>query len=113
MSGSQATGGDLFAAIPAELPAELTTVLAAAGRVRIERILSDGHASPPGFWYDQAEAEFVLLVRGGAALEYPGGRRQELSPGQWVHLPAGLRHRVARTEPATVWLAVFFPEAAG
>jgi len=104
--------GDLLAAIPETLSDELTTVLVAAGPVRIERIVSDGHASPPGFWYDQAEDEFVVVMHGGGVLEYADGRRQELSPGQWVHLPAGVRHRVTRTDPRTVWLAVFFPGAA-
>ena len=109
MTERHETRGDLLAGIPERLPDELTEVLAQAGPVRVERILSDGHASPPGFWYDQAEDEFVVVVRGGAVLEVEGGRRQELTAGQWVHLPAGLRHRVARTEPGTVWLAVFCP----
>ena len=31
---------------------------------RIERIVSRGQASPPGFWYDQETDEWVLLVSG-------------------------------------------------
>ena len=50
---------NLFANLPASLPEELVTVLAERGAVRIERIVSEGHASPPGFWYDQDKSEWA------------------------------------------------------
>lgn len=81
-----------------------------AGGVRIERIVSDGCGSPPGFWYDQEEGEFVLLLRGSACLEIEGQGRVFLKEGDWYDLPARTRHRVERTEPGTVWLAVFYPQ---
>ena len=43
---------NLFADLPAHLPAELATTLLEADDVRVERIVSHGHASPEGFWYD-------------------------------------------------------------
>jgi cupin 2 domain-containing protein len=103
--------GDLMAAIPARLADELATVLAAGRGVRIERIVSRGHRSPPGFWYDQAEDEFVLLVAGKARIEIEHQPERTLLPGHWIHLPAHLRHRVTFTDPDrdTVWLAVFYP----
>ena len=102
--------GSLDDGVPAELPEELTTVLVAGGGVRIERIVSRGHASAPESWYEQAEDEFVLLVQGAARLEFEEFDL-ELTPGDWVDLPAGVRHRVAWTAEAqdTVWLAVFRP----
>jgi len=103
---------NLLTAIPAELPEELVTVLNSTGRVRIERIVSRGQASPPGFWYDQTEEEFVLLVQGRAKLEFADGVGTiELRPGDCLTIPSGRRHRVAWTDPAqdTVWLAVFYP----
>ena len=49
---------NLFTGIPAELPQEwMETLLGGRGRFRVERIVSRGHASPEGFWYDQDEHE--------------------------------------------------------
>ncbi len=77
--------------------------------VRIERIVSHGQISPPGFWYDQDEHEYVIVLEGGAELEVEGFGAVRLGPGDWLDLPAHLRHRVTWTEPEakTVWLAVF------
>jgi cupin 2 domain-containing protein len=93
---------------PASLADELITVLARGPGLRIERIVSQGQASPPGFWYDQSEDEFVLLVEGGARLQV-GEVEHRLGPGDWIDIPAHVRHRVSWTDPdrLTVWLAVF------
>lgn len=94
-----------------EAPAapERIEVLAEDRDVRIERIVSRGHSSPDGFWYDQSEVERVLLLRGAARLEFGDGRTLDLRPGDWVHLAAHERHRVAWTDPDqdTIWLAIF------
>jgi cupin 2 domain-containing protein len=76
---------------------------------RIERIVSTGQASPAGFWYDQPDDEFVVLLAGAAALRFEeGDQRVELRPGDWLEIPAHVRHRVDRTQanPPTVWLAI-------
>ena len=93
---------------------EIAETLVAAPGIRIERIVSQGQASPPGFWYDAAEAEWVLLLAGAARLGFADGETRLLVPGDWVHIPAHRRHRVDWTdsEEPTVWLAVFFPDAA-
>lgn len=72
----------------------------------IERIVSHGHASPPGFWYDQPDDEWVMLASGAAELAFDDGRRMIMRPGDWVTIPARCRHRVESTGPDTVWLAV-------
>lgn len=100
--------------MPAVAVAEDVQPLVVNGATRIERIVSTGQASPAGFWYDQEEDEFVLLVTGAARLAIEG--RPEpvlLEPGDWVNLPAHCRHRVEWTsaQPPTVWLAVFSPPA--
>jgi len=80
--------------------------------VTIERIVSMGQASPDGFWYDDPRDEWVLLLAGAAALCIEGDANAlTLAPGDYVHLPAHCRHRVAWTDPhaPTVWLAVYFP----
>jgi hypothetical protein len=45
--------------------------------MKIERIISQGQASPPGFWYDQAWNEWVIVLKGSATLQFedePRGR---------------------------------------
>ena len=77
--------------------------------MRIERIVSTGQASPPGFWYDQPDDEFVVLLAGAASLRFEAGDvTLDLKPGDWVEIPAHVRHRVEATQadPPTVWLAV-------
>lgn len=100
---------NLFESLPAILPEELVDVLLTSGPVRIERIVSHGQASPPGFWYDQAEHEWVLVVQGGARLSL-NGETIELRPGDHIYIPAHQKHRVEWTTPdaITIWLAVFF-----
>ena len=104
---------NLFADIPLALPEELSDVLHRTDGVRIERIISLGQTSPPDFWYDQPEHEWVLLIQGAARLLIENlGQPQtvELRPGDYRFLPAHQRHRVEWTaqDEATIWLAVFF-----
>lgn len=109
--------GNLWSALPAPGGAEEIRILLAQPGVRVERIVSHGQASAPGFWYDQDEDEFVLLVSGSATLTLrgPGDEAQtiHLAPGDWLHLPAHCRHRVDATDPdePTLWLAIFYPPA--
>jgi cupin 2 domain-containing protein len=101
----------LLHGVPSELPAEFTETLARGGRARVERIVSRGHASPPGFWYDQAETEWVMVVQGSARLRFETQEPPlELGPGDHVTIPPHARHRVEWTSPDedTVWIAVFF-----
>lgn len=103
--------GDLFHAIPASLPAEISDCLMQSGSVRIERIVSKGQHSAPGFWYDQSEHEWVLLVKGEATLRFEqGDKTVHLTPGSYVNIAAHERHRVEWTaaDEETVWLAVFY-----
>ena len=101
--------GHLHDDIPTALPDELVTVLAGGDGVRIERIVSRGHCSPPGHWYDQDDDELVVLISGAARLELGDGSEVALGPGDWIDLPRRCRHRVAWTAPDrdTIWLAVF------
>ena len=99
-----------LAGLPANLPdEEIFEELLRTPSFRMERIVSSGHASPPGFWYDQEEDEWVALLQGEAVLEFDDGSAETLRSGDWVFLPAHIRHRVASTslEPPCIWLAVF------
>jgi cupin 2 domain-containing protein len=72
-------------------------------------IVSVGHASPEGFWYDQPQNEWVVVLRGAARIQFED-ERVELRPGDWIHIPAHRRHRVEWTTPdePTLWLAVHY-----
>ena len=79
--------------------------------VRIERIVSHGHASVPDFWYQQAWDEWVLIISGEAVLKYDVGC-VTMKPGDHEFIEAGRRHRVQSTssmEP-TVWLAIHWDQ---
>ena len=78
------------------------------------RIESHGQASPPGFWYEQATAEWVLVVRGAARLQFEGEVPIDMPAGTYVNIPAGRRHRVDWTDPdqPTIWLAIHYTEDA-
>lgn len=100
---------NLFADMPQDRMDEQTTELMATRDVKIERIVSHGQASPPGFWYDQDRPEWVILLTGSAGLLFEGEiQPRTLRPGDYLHIPAHARHRVAWTDAAhaTVWLAV-------
>jgi cupin 2 domain-containing protein len=99
---------NLFTDVPANLPEELLTTLLEAANVRIERIVSQGHVSPEGFWYDQDEHEWVIVLKGAAKLRFEESTL-EMKPGDFVNIPAHRRHRVEWTTPdePTIWLAVF------
>ena len=102
---------NLFSNLPSNLPDELFTTLLEATNLRIERIVSHGHSSPDGFWYDQKEHEWVLVLQGAARLLIEG-ESKELNSGDYINIPAHHKHRVEWTTPdePTVWLAVFYGE---
>lgn len=81
------------------------------GGVRVERIVSHGHASEPGFWYQQNWDEWVLIISGEAVLEYETGP-VVMKSGDHVLIEAGKRHRVQSTslEQPTVWLAIHWDQ---
>lgn len=101
---------NIFAQIPAHLAEELVEPILGANSVRIERIVSCGQASPEGFWFDQEESEFVLLLSGAARLRLEGEEPIAMTAGDYINIPAQRRHRVDWTTPdePTIWLAVFY-----
>ena len=101
--------GSLLGGLPSPQAEEQVERLIDGPGVRIERIVSTGQASPPGFWYDQPDDEFGVLLSGAARLRVEADDLVlDLKPGDWVEIPAHVRHRVESTqvEPPTVWLAV-------
>jgi len=102
---------NLFTDLPSNLPDELITILIDATNMRIERIVSHGHSSPEGFWYDQDQHEWVVVLKGSARLRFED-EIFEMKPGDFVNIPAHKKHRVEWTTPdePTIWLAVFSEE---
>jgi cupin 2 domain-containing protein len=101
---------NLLRDLPDAATGEVFDTLLHAPSVRIERIVSHGQASPEGFWYDQDEAEWVLLLAGAARLQFTDeAEARSLGPGDHLHIAAHRRHRVDWTDPTqpTIWLAVF------
>ena len=97
--------------VPEELNQEFVEKIIDQDSVRIERIVSHGHVSPTGFWYDQDEHEWVVVLAGKAQLQIEGREQLvTLGPGDTCNLLAHTKHRVVWTEPNhnTIWLAVFW-----
>ncbi len=95
--------------IPTDLPDEVVEVLVKTSGHRIERIVSHGQASPDGFWYDQEQSEWVVLLTGAARLRIED-ETVEMQPGDFIDIPPHKRHRVEWTTPdePTIWLAVHY-----
>jgi cupin 2 domain-containing protein len=107
----EAASVNLLSPLPSKLPVEVVETVIKSEHVRIERIVSTGHASPVGLWYDQEEVEWVVVLKGAAKLLFEGDAQPiHLKPGDHVTIPAHRKHRVEWTAPEepTVWLAVFY-----
>lgn len=78
--------------------------------IRIERIVSKGHASPASGWYDQEEDEWVIVLKGAAIITFENDGDIKLKVGDHLNIPAHTRHKVKWTDPEseTVWLAVHY-----
>ena len=98
---------NLFDDIPSHMPKEVVQTLLQAGDVRIERIISHGHASAADFWYDQPQHEWVIVLKGAARLQFEDCM-VEMKVGDFINIPAFKKHRVDWTTPdePTVWLGV-------
>jgi cupin 2 domain-containing protein len=103
---------NLFDDLPTELPKEVVQTLIRANDVKIERIISHGHASAHDFWYDQPQHEWVIVLQGAARLQFEHGL-VEMRVGDFINIPAFQKHRVDWTTPTepTIWLGVRYQGA--
>ena len=102
---------NLFEGIPAQLAEEKVDRLLTTSDFILERIVSIGHVTAAGEWFDQERDEWVILLSGRAILLFADeAEAQRLEPGDFIHIPAHRRHRVEWTDPGekTVWLALHF-----
>ncbi|MEI6534486.1 MAG: cupin domain-containing protein [Verrucomicrobiaceae bacterium] len=98
---------NLFSLGPGEPGSEHFLTLFESSGVKIERIVSHSAASPAGFWYDQENDEWVIVLKGVAELRFIDGRRILMCEGDYLLIPKHEKHRVESTVEKTIWLAVY------
>jgi len=98
--------------MPENIEDELFDTLLQTNNLKIERIVSKGHTSPESGWYDQAQHEWVILLEGAATITFEDGKETNLSKGDYLIIPAHVKHKVSWTDPSceTIWLAIFYGE---
>ncbi len=103
--------GNIFEGLGEARQNETIESLLQTDHFRLERIVSTGHTTPEGKWYDQTGPEWVVLLTGNAKILFEDPNESiELKPGDFLNIPARCRHRVEWTDPAedTVWLALHY-----
>ncbi len=102
---------NIFKNIPKKLPQELFNTLVLKNNIKIERIVSKKHITPKGKWYNQNKNEWILILNGNAELTFMKNNYLEkikMKKGDYLNIPAHLKHRVDKTTKKTIWLAVFY-----
>lgn len=101
---------NIFSNIPKSLPEEHFENLISSENCRIARIISKGHTTKEGEWYDQKENEFVIVLKGNAELLFEGNNVVKMKEGDYINIPKHVKHRVEKTnnEKEMVWLTVFY-----
>jgi len=102
---------NIFSNIPRLLPNELFEILASSENCIIERIISKGHTTPDGKWYDQDKNEFVIILKGGAELLFEKDNKiTKMKEGDYINIPSHSKHRVQKTSSheETIWLAIHY-----
>jgi len=101
---------NIFTHIPADKKDEFFEILLSNESVTIERIISNGHCSPPAGWYDQEKNEWVMVLKGKAILVFENEAAVRLGEGDYINIPAHTRHKVEWTDPhcETIWLAIWY-----
>jgi len=89
---------------------EITEIITQGKNIRIERIISTGQTTPDGFWYDQTEHEFVMVLQGEAKILFEDNEERLFKTGDYINISAHVKHRVSYTssEPVCIWLAIFY-----
>lgn len=101
---------NIFESIPDDLDQEVFEQLIQGENVKIERIISKGQTSPESGWYDQEFNEWIIVLKGAAAIVFDDGEEVSLKKGSYLNIPTHQKHKVSWTDPdtETVWLAVHY-----
>ena len=100
---------NIFENMPDICRVEIFETLVENSHLKIERIISEGHSTPPNKWYNQDWDEWVILLQGSAGILFEGdAASSSLKPGDYLFIPAHRKHRVEWTDQKekTIWLAV-------
>lgn len=95
--------GNIFADADAPPSGERFDILLTHRNLVVERIVSSSGISPTEFV--QSQDEWVVLLRGNAVLDV-SGERVSLASGDYLFLPAGVRHTVTFASDGALWLAL-------
>ena len=103
------TRKNIFDTVGINLTDEFIETILPRDSFNVERIISEGHASPSDFWYNQDTNEFVLLLKGEAEIQFEDGSLN-LLPGDYFVIPKHKKHRVNKTHPTekTFWLTIHY-----
>jgi len=102
---------NIFSGIQKQPPEEVLDTVLQTGQFKIERIISHGHATTEGEWYDQGRNEWELVLKGNAGLLFEGDDKTVImKTGDYINIPAHQKHRVEWTDPEeeTVWLTIHY-----
>lgn len=101
---------NMYEDLPENLRDEIIQVIAENSNIKIEKIISHGQSSPPNFWYDQEQNEFVLLLKGSAELLFENDEQVKMNEGDYITIPSHKKHRVEKTSGTgkTIWLAIHY-----
>ncbi len=101
---------NLFNNIPQNLPEEVFETIIKTDNIQIERIISHGHITEKNKWYEQNKNEWVIVLKGKAVIRFENDSVYELNVGDYLNIPAYIKHRVEWTEEnsETIWLAVHY-----
>ncbi|SFD60000.1 cupin domain-containing protein [Pseudoalteromonas denitrificans] len=101
---------NIYSDIPKDLSSEIFEDLIESSNVKIERIISNGHSSPKIGWYDQAQNEWVIILKGEAIITFENDSSVHLKAGGYVNIQAHQKHKVSWTieNTETIWLAVHY-----
>ncbi len=101
---------NIYSEIPTSLKEEFFEILQSSESIKIERIVSYGHTTREGEWYDQEQNEWVILLSGEAILSFLHEDEVRLKAGEYINIPAHQKHRVSWTMPnqQSVWLVIHY-----
>lgn len=102
--------GNLLAKSQIDISKEYLETLLQTADVKIEKIVSDGHITPAGEYYNQDWNEWVAVIKGEAVLKLiEPDELITLKQGDYLFIPAHRKHRVEYTDKSgTIWLAFHF-----
>lgn len=91
---------------------EIFETLIQTKQLKLERIISTGQITPENQWYNQAQNEWVVLIKGRANIVFEDQREVHLVAGDYLHIHKHQKHRVSWTDPndTCVWLALHYDD---